>query len=355
MRARLLAVSTLLLGLPLLAGAAVADGQNKELGDYPRPTVTGKAIADGVAAFSAATPLRITGTPGDRDAAALIVAEARGLGLDVEEKTYNGVIKAIVATKKGTDKKDENIVFGAHYDSMVGTVTGTYDNGTGTRMVMELARAYADVKTHRTLVFTWYNGEEEGAFGSQQLSREFKAQGKEVSAYLGFDMVGIAWPVAGPTTAVNCLCIWHGARDAGLVPTLRKVNKDFLGFPVGVKGSQEVAIEGANVRNSDERTWADAGYRTLRWAGMRRAADYPEYHKPEDTMATMDRVAGGRAFLEQGLTNTLLSAYYTAAALDLEGGTVLAPSEGVQATHDIAPIDHHTHAAPQALQPGARP
>ena len=350
MRTRLLAVSTLLVALPFLAGAATADSLSEQLADYPAPTVSGAAIADGVAAFSAATPLRITGTPGDRDAAALIVAEAQSLGLQVEEKTYRGVIKAIVATKAGTVEADESIVFGAHYDSMVGTVTGTYDNGTGTGMVMELARAYAQVETRRTMVFTWYNGEEEGAFGSQQLSQEFKAAGKKVRAYLGFDMVGIAWPVAGTPTSVNCLCIWHGARDAGLASTLRKVNKDFLGFPLANK-SNLVSIEGANVRNSDERTWADAGYRTLRWAGMRRASDYPEYHKLEDTMATMDRVAGGRAFLEKGLKNTLLSAYYTAAALDLEGGTVSAPAENVQQTHDIAPIDHHTHTTPHPLQP----
>lgn len=259
MRSRLLAVSSLLVALPFLATAATADDLAKDLRDYPEPTVTGEQIAKGVADFSAATPLRITGTPGDRDAAALIVAEAKSLGLQVEEKTYDGLIKAIVATKPGTDRADEHVVFGAHYDSMVGTVTGTYDNGTGTRMVMELARSYAKVQTHRTMVFTWYNGEEEGAFGSEQLSKEFKAQGKRVSAYLGFDMVGIAWPVAGPTSAVNCLCLWHGARDAGLVEMLRDVNKGFLGFPVGTKGDQKVAIEGANVRNSDERTWADAG------------------------------------------------------------------------------------------------
>jgi hypothetical protein len=38
---------------------------------------------------------------------------------------------------------------------------------------------------------------------------------------------------------------------------------------------------------------------------------------PQDNAATIDKVAGGRTFFEMGLRNTLLSAYYTAAALDL--------------------------------------
>lgn len=135
-------------------------------------------------------------------------------------------------------------------------------------------------------------------------------------------MTGIAWPVAGPLTSKNCLCMWHGARDGedfdGL---LREVNDDFLGFP---ESPNEVSIEGANKRNSDEASWADQGYRTLRWAGLRRAGDYPQYHLPLDNLATIDATAGGREFFEKGMRNTLLSAYYTAASLDLEGRPVAA-------------------------------
>jgi hypothetical protein len=39
---------------------------------------------------------------------------------------------------------------------------------------------------------------------------------------------------------------------------------------------------------------------------------------PNDNLDTMLSVAGGRSFVEAGLRNTLLSAYYTAAALDLQ-------------------------------------
>ncbi len=344
----------LLAPLPLLgvagaspepAAAATPEGPAPTaLAGYPRPTVTGKEIADGVVKHAQGNPLRITGTLAQKRASDELVAEARQLGLGVETKTYLGGLTAVVATKPGTDRADEVIVFGGHLDSMVGTIEGAYDNGTGARMVMELARAFSKVPTHRTLEFHFYNGEEQGARTSKEIAAEYTAADRSVSAYLGFDMVGIGWPVGVATSDKNCLCMWHGQRDAEVADVLREVNFDFLDFP---EGKQQVSIEGKNVRNSDEASWAKVGYRTLRWAGLRRAGDYPQYHLPLDNMATIDATAGGRQFFEQGMHNTLLSAYYTAAALDLEGLPAPAPeplTEQEQATlvYDHAPSDSRT-------------
>ena len=318
MRTRTLALAlSALVALPLAGGAAAAPAPKgpKSLRDYPMPKVTGAQIVEGVDAFSGGHPLRITGTPVQLEATAAIAEEVASLGYAVETKTYDGVLQAVIATKKGTDKAAEHIVFGGHFDTMVGTVEGAYDNGTGTRLLMDLARSYAKVRTHRTIQFAWYNGEEEGALASSRMAADYKARGVKVKAFLGFDMVGIAWPVGGTTSDKNCLCMWRGAADEDLDALLADVNYGFLKFP---KGKQLVSIEGRNVRNSDEASWADEGYPTLRWAGLRRARDYPEYHLPRDTVATMQAVAGGPEFLEKGLRNTLLSAYYTAAALDLQ-------------------------------------
>ncbi len=318
MRTRTLALAlAAVVALPLAGAASAAPAPKgpRSLRDYPVPTVSGAQMIDGVQAFAEGHPLRITGTPVQLQAAEDIAAEAEALGYDVVTETYRGVLQAVTATKKGTDKAGEKIVFGGHLDSMVGTVQGAYDNGTGTRMLMDLARSYAKVTTHRTLVFAWYNGEEEGTLASTEMAAAWKASGEKVRAYLGFDMVGIAWPVGGTTSDQNCLCIWRGARDEAFDQLLADVNYRFLRFP---KGKQLVSLEGTNVRNSDEASWSDQGYPTLRWAGLRQAADYPQYHLPQDDLATMTEVAGGRQFLEKGLKNTLLSAYYTAAALDLQ-------------------------------------
>ena len=342
-----LATLALLAPLPLLGLASASQGSVVQtrapdgpapttLEGYPAPTVIGAEFVEGVRAHAEDTPLRLTGTLLQQRATEQLAAEAEALGLEVTRKTYTGgLLTAVVATKPGTDRADETIVFGAHLDSMVGTIESAYDNGTGVRTVMELARAFSQVPTHRTLEFHFYNGEEEGALTSSEVAAEYAAQGRQLSAYLGFDMTGIAYPVGGTLSNKNCLCMWHGARDGddfdGL---LREVNFDYLGFP---DDPQMVSVEGRNVRNSDEASWADEGYRTLRWAGLRRAADYPEYHLPQDNLATIDEVAGGREFFEQGLVNTLLSAYYTAASLDLEDVEASAPA--AVAPEDVTP-DH---------------
>ena len=71
-----------------------------------------------------------------------------------------------------------------------------------------------------------------------------------------------------------------------------------------------------NIRNSDESNFAERGYFTMRWTGMRTAADYPGYHQPWDTVPFMEAVAGIRENLEEGTENTFLSAYYTTMVLD---------------------------------------
>lgn len=293
---------------------AAAPKAPRTLASYPKPAITGKQISDGLASFATTFAHRITGTPIQTNATSALVAELKGMGYSVEVRPYKTVLQAIVATKKGTVKPAEVIAFGAHFDQVPQTISATYDNGSGTRMVVSLAKAYAKVPTRRTLQFMLFNGEEEGALASDELATDYKARGVNLKAYLGFDMVGLAWPVK-TTNANSCLCMWRGAKDEAFDQVLSDVNFKFLRFP---EGKRLVSVEGRNVRNSDEASFASAGYPTLRWAGLRTASSYPEYHMPNDNMATIDTVAGGRSFFEAGLYNTLLSAYYTAAALDLK-------------------------------------
>jgi hypothetical protein len=89
-----------------------------------------------------------------------------------------------------------------------------------------------------------------------------------------------------------------------------------------------VSLEGVNARNSDESSWDTLGVKSMRWAGRRTAASYRAYHMPDDTMATIDEVAGGRTFFEQGLRNTFVSAYLSLHAIDSQNPTAMASAKG---------------------------
>ena len=332
MRART-ALAACLLALALAPAAADA---YFDVAKLPAPPVSGKEIADNVASFSQTYAQRVTGSPAEQAAAAALRDEAASLGYDAKIVDLSGApgappggTHAVIATRRGTTKPDESIVFGGHYDVVPQTINGAYDNGTGTNMVLALAKSFSQVPTNRSLVFAWYNGEEEGTLASEPHAQSFKDAGKVVRAQMGFDMVGIAWPVA-KVGATNCLCMWRGEDDERFDALLSHVNFDVLGFP---RGDNLVEVRGLNTRNSDEASWDQRGYPTMRWAGLRTAANYPAYHRYDDTMDTIDTVAGGRTFFEQGLRNTLLSSYYTALTVDNDPPVAVAHAGGTGPVH----------------------
>jgi hypothetical protein len=302
--------------------APAAHASYFDVGKLPPASVPGKEIADNIQAFSEGFPHRVGGSPTEQMAADTLLAAAKELGYEAEIVTIPvaqgdpGTIgRAVIATRKGVTKPDEHILFMGHYDVVPQTINGAYDNGSGTNMIRALAKSIKDVPTNRTVSFIWYSNEEQGLLASEAHAAASAAAGMKVKAALGFDMVGIAYPVAKPEAGRTCLCLWHGEDDDALEPLIRHVNFELLGFP---EADGLVQFQGINSRNSDERSWDAQGYQVLRWAGMPTADTYPAYHLPDDTMATIEREAGGREFFEQGLRNTLVSAYSTALTLDNE-------------------------------------
>lgn len=85
-----------------------------------------------------------------------------------------------VADVKGATKPDEVIVIGAHLDSW-DLATGTTDNGTGSSVVLEVARVVAKLakegqRPARTIRFVLFSGEEQGLYGSKRYCEKHKAE-----------------------------------------------------------------------------------------------------------------------------------------------------------------------------------
>lgn len=305
-----------------------------DLGALPSTDFNGKQIFDGLKQFVGDFPYRLTGTANEIRAGHFLHDQMAELGYNAQVCTLvdanttrcesgnvgsrlGAGLKVVMGIKPGTTRPDEWIMFIGHYDTVPQTIYGAYDNGAGTNFIRYLAKEFANVQTNRTLVFALYNGEEEGLLASARHAQNLKATGQKITAVLGFDMVGIAFPVATPA-ARNCMCMFHGADDAAAAqPLLSFVNYDFLGFPgKGMPTSRDARLVGANTRNSDEQSFNAQGFFTLRWAGMRTASNYVAYHLPNDTIETIISEAGGETYYEQGIENTLKSVYYTALAVD---------------------------------------
>jgi len=103
------------------------------------------------------------------------------------------------AVLPGTDpgRAKQAIVMTGHYDSMPTDVMdpaadapGADDDASGTSMILELARAFAQERPAVTIYFVAVAGEEQGLVGSQHLAERLKSEGVDVLAMTSVDIVG---------------------------------------------------------------------------------------------------------------------------------------------------------------------
>jgi hypothetical protein len=97
------------------------------------------------------------------------------------EPTTPGPREQVYCTKVGTTRPDEMYIIGAHMDGH-GWGEAANDNGSGTALVMELARVFSmpDVQTERTIRFALWNNEETGLNGARAyVEQRAPLQGKE--------------------------------------------------------------------------------------------------------------------------------------------------------------------------------
>ena len=84
------------------------------------------------------------------------------------EEPVDGERQEVYCTKVGTTRPDEMYIIGAHMDGH-GVNEAVNDDGSGTALVMELARVFGspDVRTERSIRFVLWNNEETGLNGAR--------------------------------------------------------------------------------------------------------------------------------------------------------------------------------------------
>jgi hypothetical protein len=97
------------------------------------------------------------------------------------EPATNGPRQEVYCTKVGTTRPDEMYIIGAHMDGH-GWGEAANDDGSGTALVMELARVFSapDVETERSIRFVLWNNEETGLNGARAyVEQRVDLQGQE--------------------------------------------------------------------------------------------------------------------------------------------------------------------------------
>lgn len=103
----------------------------------------------------------------------------------------------VVAIQRGTERPNEVVIVQGHIDSRVSDVMdftsdapGANDDGSGTALVLEAARALSKTRYPTTIVYALLSGEEQGLHGGQLLADYAAEQGWTVKAVLNNDIVG---------------------------------------------------------------------------------------------------------------------------------------------------------------------
>jgi Peptidase family M28 len=111
-----------------------------------------------------------------------------------EYKIKNQSYYNLIAERRGTEKPNEIVIVGGHYDSAF-ISPGANDNGTGAAATLELARIFAEKSPKRTVRFVEFTNEEPPFFWTKEMGSlvyaKQVAQAKEnVVAMLSLETMG---------------------------------------------------------------------------------------------------------------------------------------------------------------------
>jgi Zn-dependent M28 family amino/carboxypeptidase len=140
----------------------------------------------------------------------------------------DNVIAIVPGTSPGPDQA---VIYSAHYDHLGidpdakgdGIYNGAADNGTGCGILLELARAWTEVKPPHSIYFAAVTAEEQGLLGSQYLGMHPPVPASQISLDLNYDML---LPVGIPT-AIGAA----GSERTSFYPVVESTAKAF-GFTI---------------------------------------------------------------------------------------------------------------------------
>jgi Zn-dependent M28 family amino/carboxypeptidase len=187
----------------------------------------------------------------------------------------------------------EPVLVGAHYDGPLGS-PGADDDATGVAALLELARRLSASPPRRPLWLVAFDLEEWGMVGSRALARELRRDQQRLHLMLSLEMLGYTAetqnypleamrPVYGDSGDYIAL-VGNLAASSHLLSLGHSMNKHVLTKVLPVLNKGRMVPE---VRLSDHSPFWDTGYNAVLVTDTSFLRN-PHYHKPSDTIETLD-------------------------------------------------------------------
>ncbi len=240
-----------------------------------------------------------------------IVEQLQGYGYRVTTFTYEvdgQVCRNLEVTRKGTERPEEIILIGAHYDS-ISESPGANDNGSGTAALLELARLWASKSGRRTVRFVAFANEEPPHFmrdswGARIYARMARARSDQIKAMLSLETLGYYSQLKGsqkyppgfrefyPDTG-NFVAIVGNISSRPLVRQVTSAFREATRLPAACVATFGW-IHGVNW--SDHAAFWEQGYPAVMLTDTA-PFRYPHYHTAQDTPDKLDYSSFSRATL----------------------------------------------------------
>ena len=109
-------------------------------------------------------------------------------GFTVTDQKYSTGGRNIIAEQKGALYPDKKFIIGAHYDSMADYCAD--DNASGCAAMLEVVRILSKYKFKYTIVYGFWDEEEQGLIGSAYYAKGIKKNNENIMGALNMDMIG---------------------------------------------------------------------------------------------------------------------------------------------------------------------
>jgi hypothetical protein len=289
---------------------------------------------------------RYLDTSGHRAAENYIFSKFESYGLNTSRMEYT--VRRLDGDVRGANVlgllegscPDKWLVIGGHYDANQKSPYGAYDNAAGAGTVLELARFFSEFYNSNdgpaiSILFATWDAEEGGGAGSKYFVDNVPAE-IEIVAYINLDMYSLNYPIRnsipGSTEDYFRLYLYTSPVDDFSGYTNTDFNESTLAnFTVFKTLLQNITYDENNLPPEwvpvldDTETISDHSHfirKSIPAVWFRGMNEYPRdegdlnernfKHTPVDTLATMERYAGGKAELLKGIDTGLTIAYQLA-------------------------------------------
>jgi hypothetical protein len=159
---------------------------------------------------------------------------------------------------------------------------GAADDGSGTAVVLELARVMSRYRFDKTLVFIAFSAEEGAHAGSKAYVSDAKKAGLKIEAVLNNDIVGTDLSGNG-RSATDILRVYGaGPEDSGARALMRYAKEISERYVPSMRLEPVFRLDRFN-RGGDHMSFVDAGYAAVRFTSA--SENFANQHSGTDTLA----------------------------------------------------------------------